>query len=77
MYANPAMAAPTIGASQNSAYLVRHCQMPLGQSFVLRQGRFLGRPSEIVVRADGAPDAVAALVGGDVTIVGRGEITLE
>lgn len=65
-------AAGTVGA-----YLVRHGQMPLGESFVLRQGRFLGRPSEIVVRADGAPDAVVALVGGDVTIVGRGEITLE
>lgn len=56
------------------AYLVRHGHARVGESFVLKQGRFLGRPSEITVSTDGTPDAVSALVGGDVTMVGRGEI---
>lgn len=55
------------------AYLLRHDRMEPGRELVLRQGRFVGRPSEIRIRAIGSPDDVrTVLVGGDVALVGRG-----
>ena len=61
-------AAGTVGA-----YLLRHGRIEPGRELVLRQGRFVGRPSEIRVSAEGRPDDVrTVLVGGDVALVGRG-----
>ena len=61
-------AAGTIGA-----YRLRHGLTKPGTSFVLNQGRFTGRPSQIRVQANGSPEVVNAVqVGGDVTVVGRG-----
>ncbi len=63
-------AAGTVGA-----YLLRHGRVNDGEPFVLRQGRFLGRPSEIRVSARGTlADVHTVLVGGDVSLVGRGEL---
>jgi PhzF family phenazine biosynthesis protein len=63
-------AAGTIGA-----YRRRHQQVSLGTSFVLRQGRFAGRPSTLHVHCQAADDAgVSVLVGGDIAIVGHGAI---
>lgn len=63
-------AAGTVGA-----YLLRHSRTEAGLEFVLHQGRFLERPSRIRVRAEGRPDSVeTVLVGGDVSMVGRGRL---
>ena len=61
-------AAGTIGA-----YRLRHCGAASGAIFILNQGRFTGRPSQLVVEPHGTPSAVRSVkVGGDVAIVGRG-----
>jgi len=61
-------AAGTIGA-----YRLRHGLTKPGTTFVLNQGRFTGRPSQIRVQPNGSPEAVTSVqVGGNVTIVGRG-----
>jgi trans-2,3-dihydro-3-hydroxyanthranilate isomerase len=61
-------AAGTIGA-----YRMRHCGAQSGMAFVIRQGRFVGRPSEISVQPFGTADCITSVkVGGDVTIVGHG-----
>lgn len=58
-------AAGTVGA-----YLAKHGRVPLNQSFQLRQGRFVGRPSEIVVRPLGEQEQVESVeIGGDVALV--------
>lgn len=63
-------AAGTIGA-----YRLRHGLAVTGDTFVLHQGRFTGRPSELRVRAEGSPRSVTAVyVGGDVAIVGTGTL---
>ena len=56
-----------------AALLVRHGLASAGEPLVLRQGRFVGRPSEmeLVVRADGrAIDGI--LLAGGVVMVARG-----
>jgi trans-2,3-dihydro-3-hydroxyanthranilate isomerase len=61
-------AAGTIGA-----YRMRYCDAESGAAFVINQGRFVGRPSEISVQPYGSADHVTSVkVGGDVTIVGQG-----
>ncbi|HXH66470.1 MAG TPA: PhzF family phenazine biosynthesis protein [Candidatus Limnocylindrales bacterium] len=61
------------GAGTAGAYLAKHSRVPMGKEFTLRQGRFLGRPSEIRVRSEGTQTEIArVLVGGDVAFVGRG-----
>jgi trans-2,3-dihydro-3-hydroxyanthranilate isomerase len=63
-------AAGTIGAYRLSHGLARS-----GETFVLHQGRFCGRPSTLRVRADGAGRKVENVsVGGDVVLVGRGTL---
>ncbi len=63
-------AAGTVGA-----YLTRHERIPAGDEFILRQGRFLGRPSEMRVRSEGTPGNVTRVeVGGDVALVSRGVV---
>jgi trans-2,3-dihydro-3-hydroxyanthranilate isomerase len=61
------------GAGTVGAYLTKHGRITAGEEFILRQGRFLGRPSEIRVRSEGAPREITRVeVGGDVALVGRG-----
>ena len=56
-------------------YRLRHALARGGETFVLDQGRFTGRPSVIHVRPDGTRDDVRGVtVGGDVALVGRGAI---
>ncbi|HET9980501.1 MAG TPA: PhzF family phenazine biosynthesis protein [Ktedonobacterales bacterium] len=55
------------------AYRLRHGLARGGEPFILRQGRFTGRPSELRVWPEGAPEAIETVkVGGDVALVGRG-----
>jgi trans-2,3-dihydro-3-hydroxyanthranilate isomerase len=57
------------------AYLARHGVVPVDEDFVLRQGRFVGRPSRLVVRPQGRPDALHNVrVGGGVSMVARGTL---
>ena len=61
------------GAGTVGAYVVRHGRIPANQEFVLQQGRFAGRPSEIRVMGIGSrSDVRSVLVGGEVARVGRG-----
>jgi trans-2,3-dihydro-3-hydroxyanthranilate isomerase len=61
-------AAGTIGA-----YRLRYCGAKAGRAFALRQGRFVGRPSELIVEPNGVRAEVDSVrVGGSVSIVGRG-----
>lgn len=63
-------AAGTIGA-----YRLRHGLARAGETFVLKQGQFTGRPSELRVLPEGSPDRVDKVsVGGDVAFVGQGAI---
>ncbi|PEG39399.1 phenazine biosynthesis protein PhzF [Mycolicibacterium agri] len=63
-------AAGTIGA-----YRLRHGLIRGGDTFILNQGRFTGRPSELSVQAEGSADRVESVsVGGNVAFVGYGVI---
>lgn len=63
-------AAGTIGA-----YRLRHGLARSGETFLLKQGRFTGRPSELRVLPVGTRDRVDTVkVGGDVAFVGQGAI---
>jgi len=63
-------AAGTIGA-----YRLRHALARGGESFILHQGQFVGRPSVLRVLAEGSADHVETVkVGGDVSFVGHGVI---
>ncbi|MEU6016632.1 hypothetical protein ABZ826_21985 [Streptomyces sp. NPDC047515] len=49
--------------------------MPVGEEFVLRQGRFTGRPSRLSVLPQGRPDGLRNVqVGGEVAMVARGAL---
>lgn len=58
------------------AYLVRHGLASAGAEITLQQGRFLGRPSQMRVRVEGADgdagEIAAVYVTGDVRMVARG-----
>ncbi|MGW3090110.1 PhzF family phenazine biosynthesis protein [Streptomyces sp. NPDC001108] len=57
------------------AYLARHRVVPAEKEFVLRQGRFTGRPSRLSVLPQGRPDALRNVrVGGAVSLVARGTL---
>jgi PhzF family phenazine biosynthesis protein len=61
-------AAGTIGA-----YRLRHCGAKSGETIILDQGRFAGRPSRLAVVAHGSADAIHSVqVGGPVSVVGWG-----
>jgi trans-2,3-dihydro-3-hydroxyanthranilate isomerase len=63
-------AAGTIGA-----YRLRYRLARGGETFVLNQGQYTGRPSTLRVRPEGTPEDVRTVrVGGDVAIVGRGTL---
>jgi PhzF family phenazine biosynthesis protein len=56
-----------------AAYLRRHERLGDGETAILRQGRFLGRPSEITVRAHGSGEDVSSVeVGAHVVVIGTG-----
>lgn len=62
-------------AGPTSAYLVRHGVVDAGKPFVLRQGRFAGRPSELRVEVTGSAAVPASVtVAGDVQMIGTGVI---
>jgi len=61
-------AAGTVGA-----YRLRHGLARSGETFILHQGRFTGRPSTLHVQPEGTrKQADRVKVGGDVSLVGRG-----
>jgi predicted PhzF superfamily epimerase YddE/YHI9 len=69
-------------AGPAAAYLVRHGLASPNEEITLHQGRFLGRPSELRVRVEGAAgdagdagdagEIAAVYVTGDVRMVARG-----
>jgi PhzF family phenazine biosynthesis protein len=63
-------AAGTIGA-----YRLRHGLVRGGDTFILNQGQFTGRPSKLRVLPEGSANRVETVkVGGDVSFVGHGMI---
>jgi trans-2,3-dihydro-3-hydroxyanthranilate isomerase len=63
-------AAGTVGA-----YLARSESVPMNESFVLHQGRFVGRPSRLHVTPQGEPgNVMRVLVSGDVRLVAQGTL---
>ena len=63
-------AAGTIGA-----YRLRHGLVRGGDTFILNQGQYTGRPSTLRVLAEGSVNRVETVkVGGDVSFVGHGMI---
>lgn len=57
------------------AYRLRHGLARGGETFVLNQGRFTGRPSTLRVQPEGTPEEVHNVrVGGDVALVGHGTL---
>ncbi len=63
------------GAGCAAAYLRSHDRIGDGESVVLKQGRFTGRSSEIVMRAHGEDRRVRSVeIGGEVSIVGEGRL---
>ena len=63
-------AAGTIGA-----YRLRHGLVRGGDTFILNQGQFTGRPSKLRVLAEGTANRVETVkVGGDVAFVGHGAL---
>ena len=62
------------GAGCVTAYLRRHGRIQDGEIATLQQGRFVGRPSKITLRARGGGTGVSVEVGGTVTLVGEGRL---
>jgi trans-2,3-dihydro-3-hydroxyanthranilate isomerase len=55
------------------AYLTKHAQLQPNEAYRLRQGRFLGRPSELNVIAFGTPhDITDVSVSGQAFVIGHG-----
>ena len=66
-------AAGTVGA-----YLAHHNLRPLNEEFILKQGGYVGRPSEIRVRPVGTGGTINTVqVGGDVAFVAAGMLLNE
>jgi trans-2,3-dihydro-3-hydroxyanthranilate isomerase len=62
-------------AGPTVAYLVRYGLAQPETEIILAQGRFVGRPSQILARVAGTAGAITGVsVGGDVCMVGGGEI---
>jgi len=57
------------------AYAAKHGLVQLGESFTLKQGHFLGRPSEILVTPFGTAENIEKVtVSGEVVFVGEGKV---
>jgi PhzF family phenazine biosynthesis protein len=63
-------------AGPAGAYLVRHGLVPNDGPIVLRQGRLLGRPSEMLVHVSGNASRLRVRVGGAVALVGGGYVDI-
>jgi trans-2,3-dihydro-3-hydroxyanthranilate isomerase len=64
------------GAGCAAAYLRRHGRIRDGEPTTLRQGRFVGRPSEMTIAAYGQGEDIPSVhVGGDVVLVGEGRLS--
>src|SRR5215831_11628740 len=62
-------------AGPTAAYLVRYGLAQPETELLLAQGRFVGRPSQLRAQVVGGAEAIATVtVGGDVCMVGGGEI---
>jgi trans-2,3-dihydro-3-hydroxyanthranilate isomerase len=57
-----------------AAYLHRHGQLGDDEGAELRQGRFINRPSRISISARSADGGVHVRVGGEVVLVGSGQL---
>jgi trans-2,3-dihydro-3-hydroxyanthranilate isomerase len=65
------------GAGCVAAYLRRRERLGDGEAATLRQGRFVGRPSEMTIRAHGHGAGIHSVeVGGEVVLVGEGRLDL-
>lgn len=63
------------GAGTVAAYMAQHGRTAPNKEWVLKQGRFTGRPSEIRVQANGTRTTIDSVwVGGDVALVGEGKL---
>lgn len=80
------MFGPALGVSEDPAtgsaagpvclHLARHGRVGFGETITLSQGEEVGRPSLLLARVTGSPEAIGSVeVGGAGVIVGRGEIT--
>jgi PhzF family phenazine biosynthesis protein len=57
------------------AYALKHGLSKSCESFALKQGHFMGRPSEIIVTPYGGPDDIERVtVAGEVVFVGQGGV---
>lgn len=57
------------------AYAMKHGLVPASQSFALKQGHFIGRPSEIIVTPYGTSKKIERVtVAGEVAFVGSGRV---
>lgn len=63
------------GAGCVAAYLVRQGYSAFNRGFILHQGRFIGRPSRISLRVEGGTGAEQVIVGGEVSVVGAGQLS--
>lgn len=62
-------------AGPAAAYLARNGHSPVNEPFLLHQGRYAGRPSQLRVEARGSVDETTqVLVGGDVALVACGTL---
>lgn len=58
-----------------AGYCLRHGLLQAGETSLLHQGRFAGRPSRLYIGSVQEPDgSLSITVGGDVVVVGQGEI---
>jgi trans-2,3-dihydro-3-hydroxyanthranilate isomerase len=57
-----------------AGYLHRHGRLGDNEDAELRQGRFIGRPSRISISARNADGEVQVRVGGEVVLVGSGQL---
>jgi trans-2,3-dihydro-3-hydroxyanthranilate isomerase len=63
-------AAGTVGA-----YRLRHGLARGGETFILHQGQYVGRPSALRIQPEGTAESIRTVkVGGDVALVGRGTL---
>ena len=60
-----------------AVHLVRHGRLEPGQELEISQGAEIGRPSRLLARVTGRPEAIEQVqVAGQAVVVGRGEFSL-
>ena len=81
------MFSPGVGIAEDPAtgsaagpvgvHLLRHGLVEAGVQLTLSQGAAIQRPSTLLVRVEGLPDAIASVaVGGSAVVVGEGRFSL-